>query len=351
MSKCIHGAFVLVLCAVPALAADPGINPKLQIQDGGTNAATAADARRNLGVGTHSVDSSGNATLSAPDGSEGVGKQHTLGGVTPVEFAVMQNGQLGHGATWLCWSAVSTSVRCNYAAIGSGQHTFGNGHGEMLRVEDPGDAITVVTRIRPGARPDNIAIYGSTGSTALAAVGDYGKIDMMIDEERVFRVSKIQATLSKPLVAMGTATGANPSAGNIGELISTYKEAPAGVSLTNNTPTTIMSITLTAGNWDISGDCGFLPANATPIVYEICSATVTIDTPDGPDRTVLGRPDRGNYNNARWQWTGNGVSFDSLPVGPLRVNLTAPKEYNLVGQAGHTGAVTGYGSLRATRVP
>jgi hypothetical protein len=61
-------------------------------------------------------------------------------------------------------------------------------------------------------------------------------------------------------VKTGTTTNDNAAVGSIGEYVS---GTGTGVTLTNGTAANVASITLTAGDWDVTGNMTFTPAPTT----------------------------------------------------------------------------------------
>jgi hypothetical protein len=66
------------------------------------------------------------------------------------------------------------------------------------------------------------------------------------------RADHVHPTDTSRLAVAGTATNNNAAAGAIGEVISSV--VTTGVTLTNTTDTAVTSISLTAGDWDVSGE-------------------------------------------------------------------------------------------------
>lgn len=59
---------------------------------------------------------------------------------------------------------------------------------------------------------------------------------------------------------VGTTTNDNAAAGKVGEFVSSTIGAASGTNLTNNTAGDVTSISLTAGDWDVWGNVGFIPS-------------------------------------------------------------------------------------------
>src|SRR6185312_14765343 len=73
----------------------------------------------------------------------------------------------------------------------------------------------------------------------------------------------------------GTTTNDNASSGNVGQLISSNIVSGSSVSLTTATPLDITTISLTAGDWDVQGNCTSNPAGSTTTSVFICSISTT----------------------------------------------------------------------------
>lgn len=85
---------------------------------------------------------------------------------------------------------------------------------------------------------------------------------------------------------VGTTTNDNASAGSVGE----YPTATnlTGVSLTSGTASNGASISLTAGDWEVSGMCQFIPAGTTTISSIIVGVnTTSAALPGAPNETAI----------------------------------------------------------------
>jgi hypothetical protein len=143
----------------------------------------------------------------------------------------------------------------------------------------------------------------------------------------------------------GTNTNNRAAAGDVGEVISSFVSSSPGVTLVASTPTTIASITLTPGEWDVTGPIHYVWASAT--VQHMISGIGTA----GNIRSIatLGEQSEG-YQTGLNNIALNGT-YDCNP--PLqRVQITgASVQYYLIAQAGYSaGSCVGWGYLRARRV-
>lgn len=147
--------------------------------------------------------------------------------------------------------------------------------------------------------------------------------------------------------AKGTSTNDNASAGNVGEFV-TATLASAGSALTTATALTLVSISLTAGDWDISGVVDFLPAAATSVTQLAASVSLTTNVLSGQaggaglgtDPTVL-------INQA----VNVPTAQVGVPIPPVRLSIAVTTTVFLVASLTFTvSTATAFGTIRARRV-
>ena len=140
----------------------------------------------------------------------------------------------------------------------------------------------------------------------------------------------------------GTATNNNAAAGKIGEYIEGVLASGSALSVTSATPLDIISISLTAGDWEVSGAVIFTPDATTSITLWACgpsdtSATFDTDLAKGA-RIALGA-------------TVPGIPPTILNFSPIRFSLAATTTIYLVARAIFTvSTLTAYGTIRARRM-
>src|SRR6266436_3159933 len=86
-------------------------------------------------------------------------------------------------------------------------------------------------------------------------------------------------TITTPNV-VGTVTNDNAAAGSVGEYVESNIAFASATSLTSNTAKTITSISLTAGDWDVSGSVGFSAAGSASITFVEGSISLVTNTVD-----------------------------------------------------------------------
>lgn len=139
-----------------------------------------------------------------------------------------------------------------------------------------------------------------------------------------------------------TATNDSASAGNLGEYLSASVAFGSAVSITNNTPKTIASLSLTAGDWDVAGLVQYTGAGSTVIT----SAMSIIS-------------DQNNALPTGWvtidgagKWCGSVTGDAPFVVsGPKRLSLSGTTTYYLIALALFSvSTMSAAGSMRARRV-
>lgn len=137
---------------------------------------------------------------------------------------------------------------------------------------------------------------------------------------------------------VGTTAAGNAAAGNVGEFV-TANTIPTQTGLTTNTPANIVSISLTAGDWDVWGSVNVYCAGTTILSYMVGGISVTSATlPVDQWCFKQGYP-------AAYTPTQN----DGGAVAMQRVNIAATTTVYLVVQAGFTTSTAGAGGTLSAR--
>lgn len=143
---------------------------------------------------------------------------------------------------------------------------------------------------------------------------------------------------------VGTTTNDNANAGNVGEYISSTLVAGSAVALTTGVTSNITSISLTAGDWDVSA-VGAIVLGATTtttnIVFSLSTTTGTLNL------------NVGNYTTVDYA-TGTVLNNASPPIigmPPTRFSLASTTTVFLVANATFgTSTMSGFGIIRARRI-
>lgn len=189
---------------------------------------------------------------------------------------------------------------------------------------------------------ETTVVVGLSSATDNAAVRFDGTTGALVQDSALL-VADTTGALSRSgnggIPVQGTNTNDSASAGYVGEVISSNIAAGSAVSVTTTTATNITSISLTAGDWDISGQVA-LTFSDTPsqIVGNINTTSATLGT------AGLGSPD----HSMAAGFTTGFTQVIGLPTGRLSLNSTTT--VYLIGYAVFgAGTSTGYGWIMARR--
>jgi len=146
-------------------------------------------------------------------------------------------------------------------------------------------------------------------------------------------------------VIVGTTTNDSATAGYVGEYVEGVLAAGSATALTTATPQTLVSISLTAGDWDVTGMVGVQPNPAATYSYTIGCVSPTNNT----------------LNSLQTNW----ASHTQFPAGAIstttadpkltlpmvRVSLASTTTYYLICDAAFTvSSCLGFGRISARRV-
>jgi hypothetical protein len=139
---------------------------------------------------------------------------------------------------------------------------------------------------------------------------------------------------------LGTNTNDSAAAGWIGESV-TASAASTSVPLTTATPANLTSISLSAGDWDVSGVCAYTTAATTVVTSTKCGLSSTSAT-----FGTLGTYSTDTFASV----TPGAIEWKAQPVAVTRISLSAATTIYLVGQSAFTTSTqTGGGAIFARR--
>lgn len=142
---------------------------------------------------------------------------------------------------------------------------------------------------------------------------------------------------------VGVGDGSAASAGDVGELIFSSVAIGSASGLTTATAANVLTLSLTPGDWEVSGNVNFTAASATTAAGTLWEAGVSIVSATLPtDGTEV----------QKLSVALTTTSFkDSLVVPAKRISLTSNASVYLVAEGTFSaGTVGGYGHLHARRV-
>ncbi len=141
----------------------------------------------------------------------------------------------------------------------------------------------------------------------------------------------------------GTTTNDSAAAGNVGEYVSSSVAIGSTTPLTTSTPINLVSISLTAGDWDVYFEPVFSPATTTSYTVLISSISLVSVTQD----TSSGEAFAGLYTPA----VVPGASNISLRVGPRRISIASTTTiFGFINAVFTVSTMAAWGTLRARRI-
>ncbi|HXC76802.1 MAG TPA: hypothetical protein VNU19_07110 [Candidatus Acidoferrum sp.] len=147
----------------------------------------------------------------------------------------------------------------------------------------------------------------------------------------------IAATVVK---VQGVADASNATAGDVGEDMVASVAFGSAIGMTTNTITTVTTLSLTAGDWDVWATLGFAPAGSTVLSRQ--SGGLSLSSGGLPSADTGGRVDVFATYPA-----GDGAIFS---LGTLRVNVSTTTNVYLTAYGTFTVSTCGaYGRLEARR--
>lgn len=140
----------------------------------------------------------------------------------------------------------------------------------------------------------------------------------------------------------GTTAADNAQAGSIGEFISSNVPSGSAVSLTTGTAANVTSISLTAGDWDVSGNVWLSPNASTTSTFSggwISTSSAALPTEPNSGASAF-FPFTINASNGAW----------GFPVGTIRINVSTTTTVYLEAFSNFAvSTMTAYGFIGARR--
>ena len=140
---------------------------------------------------------------------------------------------------------------------------------------------------------------------------------------------------------VGTTTNDSAAAGSVGEYVESIVLTGAATSLTTATAKTVTSISLTAGDWDVSGFIGFNTGGTTTTTVIAGGISTTNNTLPSPNDTSCFQLQCSFATNA----------FNQQPCGMKRISIASTTTVYLVATSTFaTSTCAARGTIRARRV-
>jgi len=181
----------------------------------------------------------------------------------------------------------------------------------------------------------------STSGTAIGANVDTAFAGNLLDA-KVEDVSKFKVNAAGTVTLtgiVGTAAVGDATAGSVGEYVNSLVPVGSAVGLSNGADGNVTSISLTAGDWDLTGAINFVSASAT-VTQKSAGITVTSATIPTDGSEVF---------NGSQTTTASFTDGITLPV--KRINVSSTTTVYLVGKVAFSaGSVSAFGTINARRV-
>jgi hypothetical protein len=205
---------------------------------------------------------------------------------------------------------------------------------------------TTVTLALDGLTAKNVRRRSGAGTSDVAVL--VGDLQQTQEAEVLYDTAADSGSggwiLLNPRVdRLGTQTNNSPTTGMVGEYVESIVLAGAAVSLTTNTAADVTSISLTAGDWDVSGVVWFTrdTTTSTTVVRAWVNSTATT-LPTAPG-------DGGLTTYSRAAFTTS--TTEAMVIGLRRFSLASTTTSYLGTQCTFTvSTTTAYGIERARRV-
>lgn len=146
---------------------------------------------------------------------------------------------------------------------------------------------------------------------------------------------------------VGTATNNNAPTGSIGEFVTATVASGSAVVLSTNTGKSVTSISLGAGDWDVSGVINYILTGVTGTLFQSGVSLTDNTLPTQAGGSGLGTD---GVVNVPLVTTTLSATFGSA-ISPVRVSIAATTTIYLVAQETFSlGSATAFGTIRARRV-
>jgi len=153
-------------------------------------------------------------------------------------------------------------------------------------------------------------------------------------------------TTSQTSGIIGTTTNNNADAGSVGEYMSGQVVFASRIGITTATEKDIISISLTAGDWDVSGIAGFFGTGTTSV--DMQSGWISSTSATAPDISLRVA---GIYPTGARVLYASGAMGWQYGIPPTRMSLSATTTiYLSVRAVFSVSTLASYGSISARRV-
>ena len=326
--------------SLAATTLGPLTNP-LTVANGGTGRAALGAHGLLIGEGTAAVNSTGAGTLGQVIVSQGASADPAFANNPVINGGTVDATPVG-GTTPStgAFTTLTATTPMGVASGGTGRNAFG-AHGLLIgegaaAFNTTGAGTLGQMVISQGASAD--PVFGNN-PTINGGTVDATPVGGTTPSSGAFTAITATGTItpSQTNGIVGTTTNNNANAGSVGELLTNTTSA---TSLTTGTPANGTSVSLTAGDWEVSGTVRFNPAGTTTVSAII----VGLNNVSATFNAALGM-----VNQLQTTFTTGQTQLISTPV--TRFSLASTTTVFLVVQSNFgTSTMTADGFIRARRV-
>jgi len=247
----------------------------------------------------------------------------------------------------------SASTWASSAALAAGAIVLGGGAGVTPATTTTGTGVVTALGVNTGTAGAFVVNGGALGTpssgtvtnlTGTASININGTVGATTANTGAFTTITASSTITPSQTAgiVGTTTNNAANAGSVGEVITSSVAIGAAVSLVNNAPKTITSISLTAGDWDVFGTLGFNGGGTT-------NTTLLLGGMNTTNNTLPSLYEERVTQNAALA-APFGTSPVSFTIPTTRVSLSGTTTYYLVAYALFSvSTCDGFGRITARR--
>jgi hypothetical protein len=187
-----------------------------------------------------------------------------------------------------------------------------------------------------------IFVNGASDDFQLAVEGHSSQtLDILVVRRSDGTTYVMQVTEARGTAIRGTESNDSAATGFVGEYLTASLATGSATSLTNATGKTVISQSLTAGDWNVWGWCGLNTAASTTVNYFISSVSQVNNTISDYQLTL--------YNNVAINTAAAGSP--RLNAVMTRMSLSATTTVYLVAQCNFaTSTATAFGTIYARRI-
>lgn len=252
----------------------------------------------------------------------------------------------GHVIQWFGGAGVKTSSITSFGTTGAGgiQQQFNNNTVQWVPSATAQPSFGI-THAGSNVNYVNVADATTGNGPTISATGTDTNVSLVLSAKGTGVIlannplnmgSTAAFTPSQTAGIVGTTTNNNANTGSVGEYLS---NSATGASLTTATPANVTTLTLTAGDWDVSGVITFVPAGTTTATTYQASTNTTSATLGALGSTTLLQ-------------SSFAAGLNQTLIAPTnRVSVAGTTTVYLVAQASFaTSTMTANGFIRARRV-